>query len=195
MGINVYLRGQWVTGLPGFETLTIREGNGNAHKRHSLPGIALSRENGRWYIRLGEITDPIPSILADLVDEITMMEYATFPAKRELGIYRLGSAEASVGPEKIEGRIKVFITSKTMEDLRELYRQILAGTIRPEVSYENEQEKPAEKESERPAQPDITDLVEDLRGLCLKLFHRRWRYINAVNVGNMIDRVLIKHNL
>lgn len=143
MSINVYLRGEWVTGLMGFETTKCRDSkSSNTWDDNRLPGIRLSHEHGRWYITL-ERTDRIPSILLNIVEEVTSQEWVSFvPHKRERGVYRLGSAEAEVGAQSLDdGRMWVCIVSKTMEDLRELDRQIRVGSILPvpELSYEGKQ--------------------------------------------------------
>lgn len=142
MGINVYLKGQWVTELPGFEVRPRSNKDGQKWNDYSLPGIYLNYKLGRWLIELYRLTDPIPSVLENLVEEITLQEWVSFYSRREAGIYRFGSAEAEVGTGKTYGdmnRITVFIRSKKMDDLCELYQRLLVGSIRPEESYEGPQ--------------------------------------------------------
>ena len=142
MGINVYLRGQWVTELPGFETKPRSSKDGQKWNDYSLQGIYLNYKLGRWLVELNRLTDPIPSVLVNLVEEITLQEWVSFYSRREAGIYRFGSAEAEVGTGKTDSdmnRITVFIRSKKMEDLRELYHRLLVGSIRTEESYEGPQ--------------------------------------------------------
>lgn len=151
MSINVYLKGEEVTKLDGFtkETKTTRA---------SIPNIEFWNEKGRWHIRLYDLSEPVPPMLANIVDEISFHGKIPFYVKREAGIYCHNTAKAEVdfndGDEKWN---KVFITAKNMEDLREVFRMIKIGSIRPEQSYGGEQTglSRAELETEKERSDDV----------------------------------------
>jgi len=141
MAINVYLKGDEVKNVEGFVTKT-RKQNGQEWNEYTLPGVNLWHDKGRWHTMLHEPTEPVPVAVANIVEEISFHEWTALEPHREAGIYRHESAEAEVEPDMIGGKmkLKIRIKAKKMEDLRELYRRIRVGSIRPEQSYEGPQD-------------------------------------------------------
>ena len=142
MSINVYLKGDEVQKLEGFTTKK-RQGGKPVQEwdEHELSGVKLSHDKGRWYIYLGELTDPIPAVVENIVEEISLREYLKGGVRRETGIYRYQSAEAEIDAASADGKplYMVRIRAQKMEDLLELFRKIKIGSIRPEESYEGQQ--------------------------------------------------------
>ena len=135
MSINVYLKGEEVRELKDFVQKTEIE--------YCIPGVKLWYEKGRWYTRLNDLSEPVPPVLADIVEEISFHGKIPFYVSREAGIYRYNTAEAEVDLNKSSDDEwnEVRINAKKMEDLRELFRRIKIGSIRPEPgeSYGGEQ--------------------------------------------------------
>ena len=105
-----------------------------------LPGIKLYRHNGRFYISLDRGDEPIPSLLIDLVEEISLQDYFPKNPKRTSGIYKYKDAKAvleDLGPNNTANRVQ--ICGKTKDNVIELYNQIRAGKIHPTESWEVEQ--------------------------------------------------------
>lgn len=136
---NLYLK-EKVKEIDGFDSKL--RGEREKWTEYWIPGgIRLKNEKGRWYSVI-DLEDPIPEILADLVEEITYHDiFLAAPVSRERGLYRFGSAEGKLEFNG-DGRIpeyKIKISAKTIDDIRELDRRIKAGSIRPEESYEGAQ--------------------------------------------------------
>lgn len=195
MSVNVYLKGDEVMGLEGFDST-----------RKSLPGnIVLFQEKGRWYFTLSDPSEPIPATVAGIVEEISLHAQVPCYDKREAGIYRFESAEAEIEQGQISGRywLQVRIKAKKMEDLRALLHMIRAGSIRSEVSYENQQvgtsraeleAKLAEATLERMQQTDsaLESLKADLRTLCRQL-EVGWSFCAKKKVRREISTILKNH--
>ncbi|MDP2676188.1 MAG: minor capsid protein [bacterium] len=137
MSIHVYLNGEEVGKLEGFQP---SHRDALKAKLFEVPGLDIWHEEGRWYTILYDVNAPVPAEVADIVEEISLYDLIPASPKRESGIYRYKSAEAEIEPDGGEKpRIQVRIRAKKMDDLRELFRSIKAGSIRPEKSYENRQ--------------------------------------------------------
>lgn len=142
MSINVYLKGDEVKNLEGFTTKKKQGGKPvQEWDEHELSGVKLSLDKGRWYIYLSEPTEPIPAVVKDIVEEISFHGYLKAGIRREMGIYRHESAEAEIDAESAGGKpmYVVRIKAKRMENLLELFHKIKIGSIRPEESYEGQQ--------------------------------------------------------
>jgi len=148
MSVNVYLKGEKVKDLEGFEVVEWRSKEGEKGERYRLPGrIDLSYSNGRWSIYLSELEDKIPSIIADIVEEISFQDWLSeSQAVRESGFYRHKSAEAELIIR--QSKMRVHIRGKQKKDLLELLRKIKAGSIRPYESHEGKQDGLSHKELE-----------------------------------------------
>lgn len=149
MSINVYLEGDKVRDLEGF----IVKPRGEYDKRweeYELPGISLRYDKGRWFMTLNDPTEPIPAVIANLVEEISSHESIPSIPKREAGIYHHESAIAEVehGKHGDPRKTSVDIKAKCMKDLLELSRMIKVGSTRPDESYEGEQLGMSRKELE-----------------------------------------------
>ena len=145
MSIKVYLTGNAVESIEGFTTKSRQSNDSDKEwNEYELPGIKLCHEKGRWHLRLHELTDPIPELVVDIVDEISFYESIPTYPERVAGIYRHESAVAEIIPEAIrsDSYIRMRIVSKNMDDLRELYLKIRVGSILPEESYEEQQISP-----------------------------------------------------
>jgi hypothetical protein len=141
MSINVYLRGEEVRKLADFKVCPRTE-KGQSWEEYKLPGIDyLRRDKGRWLLNLSDPTDPVPAIIADIVDEISLYENFAQVSARETGVYRYRSAEGTleVNQHDRKAGYQVKILGKKMEDIRTLLRLIKTGAIRPEESYEGPQ--------------------------------------------------------
>jgi hypothetical protein len=102
-------------------------------------GITITREksSGKWYVQYDNFNKEIhPDFLA-VVDFVSIEEIINVNLQRELGIYRLRSAEIEFDYYNgLPDRFKFSGRAKSSNDLQELYLAIRAGTIRPEQSYE-----------------------------------------------------------
>ena len=165
MAVNVYLK-DGVRQLPGFEEYTYPNKTGKGYR---IPGFELELRQGRWFIILDENTGRIPEALEGLVEQITFYD-GTMPvvAHRETGVYKLDSAEGTVGwngePSNRNVRT-VFIKSERLGDLRALLRAIKAGTIRPVESHEASQTGLSVADLERQIK-ELMELRDSLLGQC-----------------------------
>ncbi|QQG46452.1 MAG: hypothetical protein HYY55_01230 [Candidatus Niyogibacteria bacterium] len=197
MSVNVYLKGNKVQELEGFTTRKRWGGKPPQEwDEHEISGVKLLRDKGRWYISLGKLTDPIPEAVTDIVDEVSLHEYAD--TQREIGIYRHKSAEAEV--DKSGGGRMIRIRAKRMEDLLELYRKIRVGSIRPEQSYEGQQggmsraELEAELGRMQSGTRNLEGLKVDLDELCLEL-KNGWPFCAKATAREKIRRILNKRRV
>jgi hypothetical protein len=72
MSVNLYLKGDEVRKIEGFETRKRRERERDRDREwneYYLPGVSLYHEKGRWFTTLSELTEPIPAVVGDLVEE------------------------------------------------------------------------------------------------------------------------------
>ena len=148
-----------VVELPGFTTKTRslkgRDGTVESWEEYFFaisPGksLGLSRQTGRWYCCLTLTEKEVPEVLADVVDEISLIEEIPTKPHRERGIYRHRTAQAEVSDRPTgAARFRVHITGKTLADIRELSHKIKAGLIRPDESYEGTQTGMSRKELEQ----------------------------------------------
>jgi len=150
MSINVYLKDE-------------------AEKR-SILGVNICNKKGRWYITLNELSEPIPEKIADIVEEISLIEYLPAEPKRESGLYYHETAKAEVTPSSASGKpiTKVHITATKIGDIRTLFRLIRTGKVRPDESYEQEQGGMSYKELREAlstAQRELQDTAFELRTL------------------------------
>lgn len=139
MSLNAYLTDA-VKELPGFTSHPYKDGGGNNMKIDSLH---LFDDKGRLYARLGDENSVVPSTLKDYVEEFSFYEWIPQVSHRETGIYRLESAEAEVednwgGSKRPMYRVKII--GKELMYIRDLFRMIKVGSIRPEESYEKPQQ-------------------------------------------------------
>jgi len=117
-----------------------------------------------YFPNCDERTEPIPALVAGIVEEISLHELFPLEPKREAGIYLHGSARAEVEPKFINGRMqnRICVTAKEMKDLQEVYEGIRVGSIRrPDKSYEGEQDGMSRKELEAQLK-EARESVEEL---------------------------------
>lgn len=139
MSINVYLRGDEVKKIQGFELRDRRSKDGQVWKEYSVPGLGLSWDKGRWFFYLHELTDPIPEVVKGLVEEITVQEVFPTHPSRVAGVYRLGDVEAVLDKPISDNCYSLKMRGKSMENMLKLCRTIRAGTVLPDESWEREQ--------------------------------------------------------
>jgi hypothetical protein len=143
MSVRVYLIGDKAKDLPGFDTIPRPDYGPNSKEYVADGDIKLYRENGRWYIAVGSIADPIPPQVLDIVDEISFRDWVPKLSERQFGVYHLVTAEAEVDLDNGDKkpRLEISIRAKNMEDVRDLYHRIRVGSIspKPEDSYTNPQ--------------------------------------------------------
>jgi len=140
MTIRVYLQGDKVTKLEGFDTKQKRDRENNTWNENSINGLRLypDKGNGLWYIESSDLNDSVPEWVADIVEEISCQDTFALWPERETGIYRYASAEGELN--RTDDYHSIRIRAKTIDDMRKLFRKIRGGAIRPKVSYENVQD-------------------------------------------------------
>lgn len=138
MSINVNLKGNEVEKIKGFEVKELND-KGKKYKEYSLPGICLYFDKGKYHTILHQLTESVPEILKDIVEEISFYDYFSPETKRITGIYQYKSAEAEVDFLNDRKFIQIRIIGKNMEDMKELYRQFRAGKIMPAERWDQEQ--------------------------------------------------------
>jgi len=139
MSINVYLK-DGVEQLEGFQTKKRKSKDGQQWNEYYLPGLKVSRDKGRWYFYLYELTDPIAPVVKDLVDEISFYDRIPRRPERAIGIYKHEDAEAELDRSGEAVSYGLRIRGKSMKNMLELYRRIRAGKITPRESWDAEQE-------------------------------------------------------
>jgi len=134
MSVNVYFQDE-VQKKDGF-IVTNYTHKGKQLDEYSLPGLQLYRDKGRFYFFFSELDNPIPTIVEDVVEDISFYDRIPCNPERIIGVYKYKSAEAELdrSGERVTYGLKIH--GKNMEDIRELYRQIRAGTITPEESWD-----------------------------------------------------------
>ncbi len=139
MSVNVYLKEE-VKKIEGFTTRQRRAQaqGGEIWNEYEIPGVKLYYKEGRWHITLSEGTNSVPSVVADIVDSVSLREFIPIRPKRESGSYHHESAEAEVTSYG-EKHAQVIIAGKEIKDVFKLFRMIKIGSIRPDESYEGEQ--------------------------------------------------------
>lgn len=177
MSLYVYLRGDEVKKIEGFTT-TLRQGGKPVQEwnEYKLSGVSIHYdENGRWHIFLSEPTDSVPAVVADIIEEVSLHKYLN--NRREEGIYRYESAEAEIDRQSAGGKFlyRVRIKAKKMEDLLELFRNIKIGSIRPDESYEGQQNGLSRAELEEELK-QLQDKFGNLKGH-YDVFCRRLRAV------------------
>jgi hypothetical protein len=117
---------------------------GKKVSRYFFRGIQFFEDDGRFYLLLHRLEDGVPETVKDVVGKISFYEWFLVEPERTRGRYELESASATVDLVSVEKKDKyvVRITSKTMEDARELYYAIRAGEILPTESWEEKQVEP-----------------------------------------------------
>ena len=177
MSINVYLKGEEVKKIQGFHEKT-KGHRGQEWTEYYLPGVKLHQDKGRWYTTLLYDTDKIPSVILDIVEEISLLEtIPRFPA-RESGFYHLESAKGEV--RNHDQHKSVYLISQNMEDLRELFRRIQIGSIRPEESYEGEQSglSRSELEAELAREKKYSaELAEGINNQCAEILESQKKIV------------------
>ncbi len=141
MSTNVYLRGDEVKSLTGFETIARNE-KGHRWDEYKIVGTTLYYKDGRWYITLYNIDDKVPAILEGIVEEYSCFCSFSSPAHRINGVYRLGTAVAKVTTGERKGSSVNFfieIRAEKYDELKELLHQIKVGNIDVDESYEGPQ--------------------------------------------------------
>lgn len=165
MALRVYLSKEGTKRIketPGF----YKTGRDGCEQWH-IPGIiTLAYENGLCFLTLDEVSDLIPSVIVDFIEEITVKEYHR-ASKRESGIYRHETAEAEVVMDSSGMSVSIFIRGKSREDVLYLLKKIKTGVICPEESYEAPQDGMSYKE----IRTKLTELEYINNDLCSKLEH------------------------
>ncbi len=199
----VYLKDEVAT-TKGFSETTHHDGSESHKMRLRLGCIGLNQQqNGRWMCYLGLNTKEVPPELAELVEEISFMTDIPASPHRERGVYRHESARAQVTASSGKIGSKVHITGKNLADVRELHHKILAGSVRPEESYEGEQNGMSRRKLEvelarlRVLELESKKLVADLFRLVVKLreeSHRRWPFCTKDGMADRILKILYADN-
>lgn len=166
-----------VTKTKGFIRTTFRDGSISELMR-------LERRGDRLILPFGEAETEVPPPLDWLVEEVSFMGDIPAVPHREYGVYRHESARAQVTKSR-RRCAKAYIVGKTIADVRELYHRILAGSIRPEESYEKPQTGKSRKEMEA-AFAKFKELAERFR----RQDGRGWPFATKGGVADMIQEIL-----
>ena len=138
MAINLYLT-DGVQQINEFQTEVRKSKDGKQLNDYYLKDLQLSRAKGRWCIHLHDLTDPIPPIVKEFVDEISFYDRIPSRPHRDIGIYRHEDAEAQIDRNGDQFTYGLWIRGKRMENMLVLYRMIRAGTIAPTENWDAEQ--------------------------------------------------------
>lgn len=139
MSLNVYFT-QEIQKLDDFRVGSHKDGS----TKRSIDGLSLHDEYGRLYAIMNQNSVLLlPGHIKDCIEEVSFYETIPQMGKRVAGIYRHKSAEGELEPDPYSRQAvyKVQIKGRNMDDIRELFRMIKVGSIRPEPedSYENTQ--------------------------------------------------------
>lgn len=209
MTTNVYLRGDEVKSLRGFETIARNE-KGQRWDEYKLAGSNLYYKDGRWYITLYNIDDKVPAILEGIVEEYSCYCWFSSIAHRINGVYRLGTAVAKVTTGERKGssvNFSIEIRAEKYDDLKELLHRIKVGNIDVDESYEDQQKVGPTRqqllEHNARLQDELRDARDDNRVLRSKLSvisrfaynlssesGRKSRWCNRQAVVNSLKRFL-----
>lgn len=113
--------------------------NGGEYYERLFGDIKVSKDDGRVYKGMSSlIIHQIPSVLLDLIEEVTI--YAQIPKKwkRLNGIYTNKSATATLR-DLHDNTYELELKADNVKDAKTLYGSILAGKIYPAVSWEKMQ--------------------------------------------------------
>ena len=102
-----------------------------------IGGSIVSYEKGKHYIVSHEIEEDIPALITEMIKEVSLYEIIPPQPKKTAGRYVNKDASAIV--DICDRGYSIQIRGKRMEDVRELYRLIRSGKIRPKESWEEEQ--------------------------------------------------------
>ena len=184
MSVRVYLKTKSVENLIGFDRVANAEGETRrlSLSDHLIPGVSVKEAQGRYYIVLDQMDDPVPPRLKWMVDGFSFLTNIPMDPIRQIGVYRLRSISRSVLAEAKVDRllgyatITVLIRSKTLKHLKELWERIRLGTIRPEIPYGDEQAGLSREELEAEVahlQALRMKAVEDMRGVTKEILTYR----------------------
>ena len=139
MSINVYLK-QGLETMEGFK----KEGPkpGANYNTQYFRGVGVYEDKGRYYVTLSYLTDTVSEILGDVIEEVSFRECIPAKPKRTIGAYKHKTATAELdvlGQGGKDERYFMKLNAGNLEDARELYQLIRAGTIAPTESWETEQ--------------------------------------------------------
>lgn len=182
MSLNVYWKEE-VAGHVGFVSKP-KLSKGELWEEHSIVGISIFRNTGRWYSIFGNPeTDRVPAAVADLVEEISFYDFISSSPKREAGFYRHASAEAELEPylDGKNNKLHIRIRAKKMEDIVDLSRRIKAGSIRPKESYEGQQSGMSRAELEADME-HLRARFDDLHN-ALQIVNRKVRAVHEFREG------------
>ncbi len=146
MSINVNLKGNEVEKIKGFK-INERVDKGQKWKEYYLPGISLFLDKGRYHTILHQLTESVPEVLKDIVEEISFYDHFSSTPKRITGIYQHKSAEAEVDLLTDKNFLSIRIIGKNMKDVLELYREIRAGKAVPLERWDQEHQQRVEEKS------------------------------------------------
>lgn len=182
MSLNVYWKEE-VVGHAGFVSKP-KLSKGELWEEHSIVGISIFRNTGRWYSIFGNPeTDRVPAAVVNMVDEISFWDYIPSHPKREAGVYHHASAEAEVQPysDGKGNKNQVRVIAKKMGDVVELLRMIKAGSIRPDESYEGQQNGMSRAELEANME-HLRARFDDLHN-ALQIVNRKVRAVHEFREG------------
>lgn len=187
MSVNVYLKNE-VRERLGFSSVPSDGGSGN---EITFNGRPLREERERRIYLVWNEDDPIPDDLKDLVEEVSRYEWVPRMGVREPGIYRLNTAECRMIPDDMGSArrpdlvYKLRLRAKNLEDVNELMHRIMVGTIRPEESYEGNQQGKSRQQLEGElvlAQVGLSEAQHRIKTL------QRVLEITETSLQNMVEK-------
>lgn len=139
MSINVYLKKE-VEQHAQFRAEKKQTKDGEV-THHYLGTVSFFYELGRPMFYLSSINHRIPEVVEPFIDEISFRDHAPLGITRESGVYQHEGAVAEVTRSLRTGQEQMFVEihGPKLSDIKKLWDDIKAGTIRPEVSYEGPQ--------------------------------------------------------
>ncbi len=140
MSITVYLK-EGVESISGYKERVMKD-RGQEWTVYSLPELTLFRDKGRWHVYLHELTEPVPEIIKDYLDEISFYEWFPLRPKRICGIYRVGDTEGDLDEQGDHYVLR--IRGQSMVSIREMYLKLRSGKLTPNINFEVAQERAQE---------------------------------------------------
>lgn len=153
LDVNLELKG-----LEGYQEK--RSGTSTYRYLHDMQIGSTSVNSAPHYVSLESWTNKLPESILVHISHYTAKEFLSEGIKRELGIYRLGEAQAEISRNEGAKYPQLLVEAPTMEALSNLYFAIMAGDLRPEISYEQPQIGPSYQELQVELGHALTEVAE-----------------------------------
>jgi len=113
-------------------------------------GSILIRDKSLYYTSVFDLEDRLPKSLKDYLHHISVWAHFSQTPYREQGIYKRGDVRAKLELVSTtrESRYELEMKGKSIKQLRNTYEAIRAGTLRPTISFEGNQQGKSKHELE-----------------------------------------------